>query len=118
MDLVKTTNLLLSLEEKIVKSGISRRELEQLIAAEFLEFGSSGKTYDKNGVIDALAEMPDAKTRISDFKINFLADGVVLATYTASKISDNDKIFTLRSSVWMYKNNRWQIVFHQGTVCR
>jgi hypothetical protein len=112
-----TAKEILLLEEKIVDPGIKKNPsvLGQIIADDFLEFGSSGKTFTKPEVIKALADQPFAKTEISDFGIKYLAENVLLATYIAARISNNNKTFSLRSSIWMFKEGRWQIVFHQGT---
>ena len=59
-------------------------EVGYLLADEFIEFGSSGRVYDKRQIIAALQqEMLDPTTRISlvDFVARRLAPEVFLVTY-------------------------------------
>jgi len=41
----------------------------------------------------------------------------VLATFQLEKeiFSTREKMISLRSSIWQNRNEKWQIVFHQGT---
>ncbi len=55
---------------------------------------------------------------ISDFHASLLSDGVVLVTYRSardSRMRSGQTAIALRSSVWVWRDSRWQIVFHQGT---
>jgi hypothetical protein len=115
-----TAKEILSLEEKIIDPETSKTPsiLEGIISDDFLEFGSSGRKFTKQTVIAALSMPSNAKIEISDLKIKYLADNVVIATYIATKISDDGKSLSLRSSIWIFKDSRWQIVFHQGTVSK
>ncbi len=88
--------------------------LQQLIADEFTEYGSSGLIYNKNDLLDSLPEEEPQSYFVADFSVLELSPEVMLATY---KVTLGSKC-SLRSSVWQYKNNRWQMVFHQGTPCQ
>lgn len=92
----------------------SATQLQALIADEFIEHGSSGLIYNKSEVIEALLKEEPRTWFIDNFSVMDLLPEVMLATYKvrlASKIS-------LRVSVWRYRNNCWQMVFHQGTSCQ
>ncbi len=110
---------ILMLEKKIVDPEVCKSPsvLDGIISDEFIEFGSSGRVFDKQGVIKALAGQAPVKIQITNFRIKFLAPGVVHATYIASKETNGLLSNSLRSSVWTQKDNCWQILFHQGTVC-
>lgn len=50
---------------------------------------------------------------LSNFEIHQLSEDTVLTTY---RIYNEIKMeHTLRSSIWKYRNGRWQMFFHQGT---
>jgi hypothetical protein len=110
--------LLRSLEEQLLKPEVrgSPDEVGYLLADEFIEFGSSGRVYDKRQIIAALQqEMPDPITRISlvDLVARRLAPEVILVTYRTIRPDRPES--RLRSSIWKLVEGRWQMVFHQGT---
>ena len=88
-----------------------------LLADDFIEFGSSGKVYDKEAVLGALATDRSMAPRVADFSVKVLAPGLVLATFRTARSDRGTEAGrqTLRSSVWREVSGRWQIVFHQGT---
>ena len=98
-----------SLLDPYVRQSIG--QLNKLIADDFLEFGSSGKVYNKQDCIK-----PDDTPRkfvLSDFKIKELSKDVTLATYKTTE----DGIASLRSSIWKRCGDEWKMIFHQGTKC-
>jgi hypothetical protein len=105
-----------SLHKKEVRN--SREKVGRLIADDFIEFGKSGGIFYKKDTLDGLeGEKADLEIEVTDFTARTLAPEVVLTTYKATMIdSDNaTKVSTNRSSVWIKRNGRWQITFHQGT---
>jgi hypothetical protein len=109
-----------SLEERLANPASGAAALAPLFAAEFREFGSSGRVFDAPTVLSAL----DAVTRrpnrgvitLDGFRAERVATNVILATYLArSPAGPGWKSPTLRSSLWCKREGRWQIVFHQGT---
>ena len=102
-------------EELLVPTVRKSTRLTELLADEFIEFGSSGRTYTKSDLVAALqAESPVAQTT-SDFKVTSLAPDVALLTYKIRR-DGQPPVHTLRSSIWVRSRGRWQMVFHQGTV--
>ena len=94
--------------------------LHLLIADDFHEIGASGRSYDKPAILAFLAaEQPQPPIQLSHFYARPLTpdSSVVLVTYrTTRRNVDNEPISsTKRSSIWIYRDNRWQITFHQGT---
>lgn len=101
----------LSLLEPAVRK--SSEKINQLIADEFVEFGSSGKIYHKNDVIEELPLEKPQGYKVQNFATSELAENVVLATY----LVEIDGVRSLRSSIWKYNGDAWQMIFHQGTKC-
>ena len=95
----------------------SRERLAALLADDFVEFGSSGKVFDKRKVIAALTKEPSAKMYLSKFALTMLADNIALVTYRAIHRAARGRrpVQSLRSSIWRLREGDWQMVFHQGT---
>jgi hypothetical protein len=99
----------------------SRQVVSDLIADDFIEFGKSGRVYNKQITVEALAgETTQASASlpyVSDFSVRSLSYCVVLVTYKSARPSadgqNNDE--TLRSSIWKLMAGRWQMILHQGT---
>lgn len=86
-----------------------------------MEFGKSGRVYDKQVTIDALAgesvSGASIVPQVTDFSVVALSNEVVLVRYRSVRttVSDARRRFeTLRSSIWKLDSGRWQMVFHQG----
>ncbi|HMH14589.1 MAG TPA: nuclear transport factor 2 family protein [Edaphobacter sp.] len=109
-----------SLEESLL-DPTNRRNPEQvstLLADDFLEFGSSGRTFDKDAILEELRnEPPRPASLLSDFAIRPLAPDVMLVTYRTTRHDSSGQIthHVQRSSIWINRNGTWQITFHQGT---
>ena len=95
---------LLELERQLLQPDVrhSRSELEQLLADEFLEFGSSGSVYRKREVVDAVQHESPRPRSLSEFRAVALADGVVLTTYRIAQqgADGSSPAHSLRSSIW------------------
>jgi hypothetical protein len=107
------------LEERLLQPNVrkSAEEVSELLANEFIEFGSSGRIFDKRQIIASLRMEPTAHRSLVDFKTSALAPGAVLVTYRAVRqgASGEQPIYSLRSSIWKWIDGRWQMLFHQGT---
>lgn len=105
--------------EELLMSQEARKSkdvLLRVLATDFLEIGSSGQKYDREQIIEALLHEEPVQLTMRDFKARPLAQGVVLATYRAIHGNPGGQhSSSLRSSIWKYEDNRWQIIFHQGT---
>ena len=108
-----------TLEEELLQPDVRKNatRLDALLAEGFVEFGSSGRVFDKQDIIDSLASESPVRVSLTDFKALPLGTGVVLTIYRAVLYgaSGEPPIHSLRSSVWRLLDGRWQIVFHQGT---
>ncbi len=87
--------------------GVVEGGLMTLITDDFVEFGSSGRVQTYESIQDSIEHVPTVPVTVVDFEIAELANGVVLATYIAEGFN--------RCSIWLRRNGRWQVRFHQGT---
>lgn len=110
-DEVKDT--LLALEQKLLtpESRQNDQVASDLLDDDFLEIGQSGRTFTKKQILQFMeAEKNDDQLwSIENFSVRELAPTIALATY---RIRENG---SLRSSVWKRSDNKWKIVFPQGT---
>ena len=95
----------------------STDDLEILLAEDFIEFGSSGRIFDKQQIVESLPHSPTVRMTIKDFETKALAPDVVLTTFRVVKHNEprSEMRHSLRSSIWKHIDGRWQMVFHQGT---
>jgi hypothetical protein len=113
-------DLFKDLETRLHKKEVrnSREQVGTLLADDFMEFGKSGRVYHKQDTLDGLErEQIDLEIEVADFNTKELATEVVLVTYTAQMLDTDNmtKVSTNRSSIWIRRDDRWQMVFHQGT---
>jgi hypothetical protein len=108
-----------ALEEELLQPAVRKTasRVDALLTDDFMEFGSSGRVFDKHDIIDSLRSESPARRSLTDFRALPLGPGVVLTTYRATSYdaSGEQPIHSLRSSVWRLLDGRWQMVFHQGT---
>lgn len=112
--------LIRTLEESHLRPEIrsSPEVLGTLLAEDFLEFGSSGRVWDRKAVLEAVPSGEPFRWSIEDFVVRLLAPGVALTNYRLSvgPLEGTEVCTTLRSSVWVQRGGRWVMVFHQGTA--
>ena len=116
----KQKNDFLELETALHKKHIrnSSSAVSELLADEFIEFGSSGRIFNKSTIIELLkTDVVDQQVLVEDFAVQELAATVVLVKYIAVRPSGHQEpaIRALRSSIWQLIDERWQMIFHQGT---
>jgi hypothetical protein len=118
------------LEEQLLDPAVRNdpTRLDALLTDDFREFGSSGRSYTKAEIIALLQEESAESAEpaepahpvtlsLSDFTVRLLAPAIALATYTATRTNQRtgETTHSLRSSLWILRNDRWQLHFHQGT---
>jgi len=106
--------LLLQFEKQLMEPTFrkDREKVSSLLAEEFFEFGSSGRVWSRVATLDLLAnETYQPPLVVEHFSARPIAPETVLVTYKAIR----EGRVSLRSSIWINRNDRWQIVFHQGT---
>lgn len=93
-------------------------KVSELLADDFIEFTRSGRVCDRNETIAAVAnESPVFVRRAFDFRVSLLGESAALLTYRSARRSNSDpkEEHSLRSSIWVQKQGRWRLRFHQGT---
>lgn len=120
MELIKKH--ILQLENDMLKPEIrqSVEKTDELLSEEFIEFCSSGYEYHykKGESIDEATCSKQINWEIKNFSITKLSDDCILATYKIVKHSEvnENKKYSLRSSIWKCFDGKWKMLFHQGTL--
>lgn len=95
---------------------MSTEKLGEILADDFVEYGSSGLAYNKVMILERLPQGPSPVYTVYDFEIVVLSESIVQSRFKSDRINlDNTKSFSLRNSIWRKVGDAWQIVFHQGT---
>jgi hypothetical protein len=94
-----------------------RPKVAALLAEDFFEFGSSGRIWTREAILDLLATEDYVPPGLEDFACCAIAEGVVLVTYRTVRFNPETgrRAGVLRSSIWTRSSSRWVICFHQGT---
>jgi hypothetical protein len=109
------------LEQRLLDPAVRNDavQLDALIADDFREFGSSGRSYSKADILAHLSdESPDAfSLSLGEFAVQLLAPTIALATYRSMRRdhATGETTHALRSSLWGLQGETWQMRFHQGT---
>lgn len=108
------------LEESLLDPAVrrNREKLRTLLDPDFSEFGSSGRTWTRNTIIELLQlEQQFVPPEIEDYRCAMLTDDVALVTYRTARTNaeTDERLSSLRSSVWTRHDGAWRMRFHQGT---
>lgn len=107
-----------ALEEKLLQPDFRRNRsvVAALLADDFREFGSSGRAWTKQQILNHLETEVHFEAAMCDFDAIELAAGAVLVTYRITTLRSGEKAAqSLRSSIWIKRDDHWQMLFHQGT---
>jgi ribonuclease HI len=88
-----------------------RADVERLLHPEFREIGASGRLWNRDEMVVALAEDPGTGATATEVEARIVADGVVLVSYVAESAAGRSR----RSSLWVRGEDGWRVLFHQGT---
>jgi hypothetical protein len=88
-----------------------------LLAEDFLEFGSSGRVWTREQILELLAIEDYRPPAMEDFKCDLIGEGVALVTYRTVRMEGDSlsRSAVLRSSIWVREKGTWRMRFHQGT---
>lgn len=86
--------------------------VRRLLHESFREFGASGRIWDRDQTVTALADSPGPGAEAEDLRSVRIGDDVILLTYVARRPDRQ----SLRSSLWVRDPHGWRLFFHQGTV--
>lgn len=112
---------LIELEQLLVQPAtrLSAELLNRYLADDFYEIAATGRCFGKDDVFARLpTETPPVITQ-QDFTCKVLADGLAQLTYRATiQRAESDIVsYSVRSSLYRFDGENWQMVFHQGTAC-
>ncbi|MGA7158439.1 MAG: DUF4440 domain-containing protein [Acidobacteriaceae bacterium] len=107
-----------ALEASLLTDAVRKdaARVAELLADDFCEFGRSGQVYSKAEVLELLRDEVEMQMAMTEFACRVVAEDVALVTYRSHRaVQGAEAISALRSSLWVRRDGRWQIVFHQGT---
>jgi hypothetical protein len=113
----KLEELLLKLEQRLMDPVFckDRAQVSALLAEGFREFGSSGRVWSRDQILNP-SETRQPAPLVEDFAVNTIVPELVQVTYRTLKTMPGGKPqAALRSSLWIRRGDRWQMLFHQGT---
>lgn len=89
---------------------------EQVVAPDFWEFGASGRRFERAFCLEVLTRRgptpPAHGWQVRSAELRRVGADHCLLVYTL----DQPGRTTVRSTLWRRAGERWQAVFHQGTV--
>ncbi|MBO9875058.1 MULTISPECIES: DUF4440 domain-containing protein [Xanthomonas] len=110
---------LVALELELLEPAVraSSERVAELLDDAFVEFGASGRCFDKSAVLQALAaEAGDVRFRTLDIQVQSLSPDLAQVRYRSERSGGGEPPRqALRSSLWQYRDGRWRMLFHQGT---
>ncbi len=94
-----------------------RERVAALLSEDFLEFGSSGRVWTRETTLEPLAAETYSPPVVEAFACRMLGGNVALVTYRAIRTTEatDERMVTLRSSIWTRESGSWRMCFHQGT---
>jgi hypothetical protein len=111
--------LLRAREEALLDPEVrrDRARVAPLLAEDFLEFGSSGRAWSREEILELLASEDYTRPAMEDFQCDWIGDGAALVTYKTVRVDAESglRVVVLRSSIWIEDSGQWQVRFHQGT---
>lgn len=81
----------------------------ELLHPAFTEIGASGRSYDRDEILSALAPLVDVQAE--EFLADEIAPGAILLRYVTTGPDGTAR----RSSVWVKERGHWLLRHHQGT---
>lgn len=95
----------------------SLADFDAAVAPDFWEIGASGRRYSREYVRSVFerrlaSSQDESGWETSEFQVRAMGASVYLLTYT---LAQGERV-TRRLTVWRRRENRWSVMFHQGTV--
>lgn len=112
--------LLLRAREQALLDPAVRRDrarVAELLADDFLEFGSSGRIWTREAILDLLVTENYDPPAMEEFQCDLIGEDVALVTYKTVRAdaASGLRAEVLRSSIWIREAGDWRVRFHQGT---
>ncbi len=107
-----------ALELRLLEPAVraSREELERLLDPQFVEFGASGRRFERGDIVAELANEVAANYRAHDFECIELSPTLAQLRYLSTTVRGGQVLQARRSSLWQRGASGWRMLFHQGTV--
>ena len=103
-------------------NDFSIAELSCLLDDDFSEIGQSGIVWNKEQVMNHFDNLKSGcennnEIVMLDEQFKLISEEIILLTYKTKKTNLSTKFatYSLRSSLWKKQNDRWVMLFHQGT---
>lgn len=95
--------------------GKPKEYFDTLLVADFWEVGASGKMYERDFVLETLAQRKNnprqEKWRTFDFRVRQIEQNHFLFTYSL----EQPIRLSRRASLWERTLDGWKLIYHQGT---
>ena len=85
--------------------------MELHLTDDFVEFGVSGRSYDRSSILEVPVDHIDVELPLADLDVRSLGRDAALVTYRTVQPRGTAH----RTSVWRRDRGRWRLAFHQGT---
>lgn len=108
--------ILLDLEKSLFRydNCVNYHFLNQILHSDFMEFGTSGKIYNKETTIQLLQSVKsDRLITIHSSVVKQLSPTQWLLHYVSE--SQESGVISNRTSIWIKEDKGYQMYFHQGT---
>jgi hypothetical protein len=109
---------LLDLEQDLLDPATcaSPDRLAGILAEGYVEYGASGRMYDREQAIAAVIASSIDPCTITGFSARWLDPDIALVNYRLiRRPSGAEPVHTRRHSIWKRVGEHWKILFHQGT---
>lgn len=94
------------------ETRFDRKFMERVLADDFSEFGRTGRVHTRFDTLGVDERPIDAHLR--DIEVDRVTEDVALVTYV-SEVQHEVLDLANRASIWVRRDGRWQLRFHQGT---
>ena len=106
-------------EEALLDAAVrrDRARVAAFLAGDFEEFGSSGRVWSREQVLELLAAEAYEAPTMEDFNCKLIAEDVALVNYRTVRTDPQTGRVSaaLHSSLWTREGREWRMRFHQGT---
>lgn len=91
--------------------------MEKILHPEFSEVGRSGRTYDRQEMIEASRPRKPFEVFLPhlEYRLELIDEDVALVRYVSRPVYDSVERLDQRTSIWVNTNEGWRLRFHQGT---
>ena len=90
---------------------------EARFSQDFIEFGRSGRVYNRDEIIRTDKHSIDATIPLPGLAFRQIDKDTVLLTYNSEAVYNGVREYARRSSIWSRTLSGWVMRFHQGTPC-